>query len=105
MFSNRTHFAEIYPMVNKSDVGQALKTFVMELGVPEELMVNGLKEDSSPGTEFMKFCRRNDILLRRTKPERPNHNPAERVIREVQRQWFQTMIRRGLPRKIWDYGL
>ena len=56
MFSNRTHFAEIYPMVNKSDVGQALKTFVMELGVPEELMVDGLKEDSSPGTEFMKFC-------------------------------------------------
>ena len=104
MFSNGTYFAEIHPMFNKSDMVQALKTIVTELGVPEELAVDGSKEDTSPGTEFMKCCRRNDIPLTRTKPERPNHNPAERVIREVRRQCFQTMIRKRVPRKIWDYG-
>ena len=45
-------------MAKNSDAGQALKTFVMELGVPEELTVDGSKEQKSPGTEFMNrhFC-------------------------------------------------
>ena len=29
VFSNGTYFSEIYPMANKADVGQALRTFVM----------------------------------------------------------------------------
>ena len=58
MLSNGTWFAEIYPMVKKSDAGQALKTFVMELGFPEELTVDESKQQNSPGTEFMNrhFC-------------------------------------------------
>ena len=35
VFSNGKCFAEIYPMAKKYDSAQALKTFVMELGVPE----------------------------------------------------------------------
>ena len=53
MLSNGTYFAEIYPMANKADTRQALKTFVIELGVPEELTVNGSKEKKIPRTEFM----------------------------------------------------
>ena len=75
-------------MANKADAGQALKMFVVELGFPEKLKVNGSKEQNSPGTDFMKFYWRNDILLTRTEPERPNHNPVEGVIREVLRRWF-----------------
>ena len=41
VFSNGKYFAEIYLMDKKSDAGQALKTFVTELGVPEELTVKG----------------------------------------------------------------
>ena len=48
-------------MAKKDDAGQALKTFVTELGVPEELTVDGSKEQNSPGTVFMKCCQRNDI--------------------------------------------
>ena len=40
-------------MSKKADAVQALKTCVMELGVPEELTVDGSKEQNSPGTEFM----------------------------------------------------
>ena len=53
VLSNETYFAEIYLIPKKADTGHALKTFVMELGVPEELTVDGLKEQNSPGTEFM----------------------------------------------------
>jgi hypothetical protein len=103
MFSNGTFFAEIYPMAQKADAGQALKTFVMELGVPEQLTIDGSKEQTMPGTEFMKCCRRNDIKIQRAEPEQPNQNPAEGVIHEVRRRWFQTMIRKRVPRKLWDY--
>ena len=37
-------------MAKKYDVIQALKTFVMELGLPEELTFNGSKEQNRPGT-------------------------------------------------------
>ena len=59
-------------MSNKSDAVQSLKNFVMEPGVPEELTVDVLKEQNSPGTEFMKCCQRNCISLKKTKPERQN---------------------------------
>ena len=52
-----------------------LKTFLMELGVPEELLVDGSKEKNSSGTEFMNFFGRNDISLTSTNTERSNHNP------------------------------
>ena len=54
VFSNETYFAELYPMANKDDTGKALKTFVMGLGIPEELTVDGRKDQNIPGTEFMK---------------------------------------------------
>ena len=41
VFSNGTYLSEIYTMAKKADAGQALKTFVMELGVPDELRVDG----------------------------------------------------------------
>ena len=41
VFSNGTYFAEIYPIEKKDDAGQALKTFAMVLGVPEERTVDG----------------------------------------------------------------
>ena len=44
VFSNGTKFAEIYLMDKKDDSGQALKMFVMELSVPEELTFDGIKE-------------------------------------------------------------
>ena len=91
-------------MAKKADPGQALKKFVMKLGVPEELAVDGSKDQNSSGTEFMKCCWKNYISLTRADPEIPNQNPAEGVIIEVQRQWFQNMIRKIVPRKIWDYG-
>ena len=81
VFSNWTYFSEIYKMAKKSDVGQSLNIFVIELSVHEKLTVDGSKEQNNPGTEFMKCCRRNEILLTKTDPDIPNHNPAEGVIR------------------------
>ena len=58
VLSNGTYLAEIYSMDKKADTGQALKTLVMEIGVPEELTVDWSKEKYSPGNELMNshFC-------------------------------------------------
>jgi hypothetical protein len=79
-FSNGGFFAKVYPMARKADTGLALKTFIMELEVPEDLTIHGSNEQNSKGTEFMKSCRRNGIRVTRTESERPNQNPAEGVI-------------------------
>ena len=52
VFSNGTYFSEIYLTAKKSDVRQALKTFLVDIDVPEELTVDGSTEQNSPGTEF-----------------------------------------------------
>ena len=88
VFPNRTYFVKIYPIAKKSDVGQSLKTFVMEPGVLEELNFNGSKYHNSSGTGYMNCCWRDYISLTKTDPERTNQNPEEGVIKEVQRQWF-----------------
>jgi hypothetical protein len=85
VLSTESYFAEIYPMASKKDTGQALKTFVLELGVPAELTIDGSKEQNMPGTEFSKCCHRNDIKVTRAEPKHPNQNPAEGVIREARR--------------------
>ncbi len=105
VFANGSFFAEACPMATKSDAGQALKTFTMELGVPEELTIDGSKEQTKPQTDFQKHCRRNNAKVTRTEPERPNQNPAEGVIREIRRRWFRTMTRKRVPRKLWDCGV
>jgi hypothetical protein len=104
VFANGSFFAEVCLMAREADAGQALKTFVLELGVPEELTVDGSKEQTKEGTDFMKCCR-NDIKLQRTEPERPNQNPAEGAIREIRRRWFRTVMRKRVPRRLWDYGV
>jgi hypothetical protein len=97
-FSDGSFFAEVHPMATKSDAGQALKTFAMELGVPEELTMDGSKEQTKPQTDFQKHCRRNNAKVTRTEPERPNLNPAEGVIREIRRRWFRNVMRKRVPR-------
>jgi hypothetical protein len=97
VFSSRGFFAEVYPIAQKADAGLALKSFVIEFRVPEDLTIDGSKEQNSKGTEFMKRCRRNDIQVTTTEPESPNQNPTEGVSQEVRGRCFQTMIRKWVP--------
>ena len=56
VFSKDSLFAEMYPMARKADAGLALKEFIVELGVAEELTFDGSKEQTMQGTEFVKQC-------------------------------------------------
>ena len=104
VFASKGYFAQIYPMGSKSQAGEALKTFCNEFGVPDRLISDGSKEQTGKHTEFVKQVRKHDIDHHVIEPERPNQNAAESVIRELRKKWFRVMVKKRVPRKLWDYG-
>ena len=105
VFATKDLFAAAYPMQSKSMAGEGLRQFVHEYGRPEHLTFDGSGEQTGKKTEFMKNIRKYSIDYKITEPDRPNHNFAEGVIREIRKKWFRIMIKRRVPRRLWDYGL
>jgi hypothetical protein len=105
VFANKDFFAVAYPMESKSGAGEALRQFVHEYGRPEQLTTDGSREQCGKKTEFMRNIRKYLIDHRVTEPERPNHNFAEGVIREIRKKWYRKMVKKHVPRRLWDYGL
>ena len=83
LFANKDLFAVVYPMESKSLAGDGLRQFVHDYGRPEHLTYDGSGEQCGRHTEFMKNIRKYSIDYHITEPNRPNHNFAEGVIREV----------------------
>ncbi|KAI2503235.1 Reverse transcriptase (RNA-dependent DNA polymerase) [Fragilaria crotonensis] len=105
IFANESQFVKAYPMETKAMAGSALRQFVRDYGVPERLTSDGAAEQTGPKTEFMKIVRKYDIDHHLSEPYRPNQNRAESVIREVKRRWFKHMVKRRVPKRLWDYGI
>ncbi|KAI2504020.1 Reverse transcriptase (RNA-dependent DNA polymerase) [Fragilaria crotonensis] len=105
IFANESHFVKAYPMESKAMAGAALRQFVRDYGVPEKLTSDGAAEQTGPNTEFMKTIRKYGIDHHLSEPHRPNQNRAESVIREVKRKWFRQMVKRRVPRRLWDFGI
>jgi hypothetical protein len=105
LFANESFFAKVYPMEKKSMAGAALRQFIRDYGVPEQLTFDGAAEQVKPKTEFMKHIRDYGIDYHIIKPHRPQQNRAETVIREVKKRWFRQMVKRNVPKRLWDYGI
>ena len=105
VFANKAYFSRIYPMATKGKAGDALRLFCQDYGVPERLTFDGSKEQGQPGTEFMKQIRTHNIDYHVAEADLHNQNPVEGVIRELRRKLYRLMIRRRVPRELWDYGL
>lgn len=105
VFANRDLFAIAYPMSTKSAAGDGLRQFIHDFGRPERLTFDGSQEQCGRKTEFMKNIRQYSVDYHVTEPERPNHNFAESVIREIRKKWFRIMVKKRVPRRLWDYGL
>ncbi|KAI2495883.1 hypothetical protein MHU86_18624 [Fragilaria crotonensis] len=105
IFANETYFVKAYSMEKKSSAGQALRQFVRDYGIPEQLTSDGASEQTGPKTVVMQTIRKYNIEHHVSKPHRPQQNCAESVIREVKRKWFRQMTKRKVPKRLWDYGV
>ena len=92
-------------MPNKSSAGYSLRKFIHEFGRPEKLTFDGSQEQCGKKTEFMSNIRKYSIDYHVTEPHRPNHNFADGVIRDIRQKWSRVMVRKGVPQRLWDYGL
>ena len=53
----------------------------------------------------MKQIRTHDINYHVSEADLHNQNPVEGVIRELRRKLYRLMVRRRVPRELWDYGM
>ena len=53
----------------------------------------------------MKEVRKQGIDYHVSEPSFHNQNPVEGVIGEIRRKWYRTMLRKRVPRQLWDYGV
>ena len=60
-------------MNKKSSAGQALKQFIVDFGVPDRIVCDGLGEQTGKQTEFTVTARKHGIDIHLTEPDR--HNP------------------------------
>ena len=72
-------------MDSKGKRGDALRIFCQEFGVPEELHIDGSKEQTGKNSSFMTQIRLHDIKYHVSEPDMHNQVPAEGVIRELRR--------------------
>ena len=61
VFANNAYFAAIYPMDTKKKVGEALRVFCQEFGVPERLTMDGAPYQLGQISAFMKKVRKQGI--------------------------------------------
>ena len=53
----------------------------------------------------MEQVRKHHIDMHTTEPGQYNQSKVEGVIRELRKNWFHTMHRKRVPKRLWDYGL
>ena len=105
VFPTDFHFSAVYPMESKGMAGDALKQFIADFGVPDQIICDGCKEQTKRGTTFMDQVRKHHIDLHTTEPGRYIQSKVEGVIHELRKSWFRTMHRKRVPKRLWDYGL
>ena len=105
IFANESFFATTYPMEHKSSAGQALKQFISNFGIPDKLVCDGAAEQVGKRTEFQSMVQNHAIDLHITEPHRHNQSKVEGVVREIRKCWFCIMLKKKVPKQLWDYGI
>ena len=102
VFATDFHFSAVYPMESKGLAGDALKQFIADFGVPDQIICDGSKEQTKCGTMFKEQVRKHHIDIHMTEPGRYNQSKVEGVIRKLHKNWFRTMHASRCPR---DFGI
>ncbi len=103
------YYTRVFPLPNKSSesVSSSLTDFADDVGIPDTLVCDQATEYIGPHTLFQKEVRQLKIRTRYAKKGRSvtqNHR-AVVEIREIKKQWKTRMLRKGIPKALWDYGL
>ena len=96
VYTTKFGFASVYPITgfDGTTIGNTLKDFISDYGVPEHLTFDGALVQTGRNTDFMKAIKKYEIKHHTSSPRRPNENPAEGSIREIKRRWYHIMMKK-----------
>jgi hypothetical protein len=98
-------FVYSHPMRSKAECCDSLQMFAEDIGVPNEMVMDGSKEQTSYGSQFQKTLRWLKCSARVTEPYSPWQNYAEGTIGLLAKQWRNRMATKKVPSRLWDYGI
>ena len=105
IFANESFFATAYLMEHKSSTGQVLKQFISNFGIPDKLVCDGAAKQVGKQTEFQSTVQKHAINLHVTEPHHHNQWKVEGVVQEIRKRWFRVMLKKKVPKRLWDYGI
>ena len=105
IFANESFFATAYPMEHKSSAGQALKQFISDFGIPDIFVCDGAAEKVGKRTEFQATVQKHATDLHVTERHHHNQSKVEGVVQEIRKGWFRIMLKKKVPKRLWDYGI
>jgi hypothetical protein len=93
-------------MHSKCDAGDALDQFCNDVGIPEHLIADLAGEQSGPDTAWMQTVCNLRIQMQWSEKGRSNQSHcSESEIGVLQQRWTNRMTRKGIPKRLWYYGL
>jgi len=107
VYFHKVGFAAVYPIreTTGQELGYTLLDFIHEFGAPSHLTFDGHPSQVGPRTLFRQTINRAQINFHISQPRRPNENPAEGGIREIKKRWYRIMMKRDVPKRLWDFGI
>ena len=99
-------FTAVYPIMSKSHAGDSLREFINDVGIPDRLYADLAAEHMGTNTEFQQQVHKFHIQMHYAEKGRKDQNHrAEREIGILKTQWKNRMAAKGVPSRLWDYGL
>ena len=98
-------FIYIHPMKGHTEIAESLQFFCEDVGVPAILTMDNAPEQTGKYTDFKKYLSKQRVMVRTTEPYSPWQNRAERQIGKLKGKWMQSMVKRQVPKRFWDFGL
>mmetsp|Transcript_5560 Transcript_5560/g.8528 ORF Transcript_5560/g.8528 Transcript_5560/m.8528 type:complete len:135 (-) Transcript_5560:93-497(-) len=92
-------------MRTKAEAGNALKMFTDDVGAVAKIVVDQSKEQTMPGSTFMKIANWIRAIVHRIEKYSPWQNRAEAAIGLLKKRWRQRCAAEKVPSRLWEYGL
>ena len=68
VFANKEFFVKGYTIQKKSDCNEALSKFIHDFWAPDEMTMDGSKEQTGRNSKFQKLLKKHDISYRVCEP-------------------------------------
>ena len=92
--------------MSKSHAGDSLRELINDVGIPDRLYADLTVEHTGTNTEFQQQVHKFHIQMHYAEEGRKNQNQhTEREIGILKTRWKNRMAAKGVPSRLWDYGL